>query len=210
MGLAIVDWLGLAELIRNNRTMSTEEKLKQSRDELHQEWVHLQFVGRALTPEEQQRAQALGQAVPLLDQALEVLGHCLEGDEEPIGVNLLNVSYTAANDQISADHRIDITESGIISMDLFRPARTTRTYLASIRTGPGATLRQGQRRFGMIGQDHQGNQAGGMLEVDPISETQANVRRIVEQPPEKAAKLFDPETLAGTKKLAASLKRKSP
>jgi hypothetical protein len=54
-------------------TVSAAEKLRQVREELHQEWVHLQIVGRALTPEEMQRSAALGQAVELIDQALAVL-----------------------------------------------------------------------------------------------------------------------------------------
>ena len=60
---------------------SADEKLRQVREELHQEWVHLQTVGHALTPEEMQRSDALGKAVELIDQALAVLEA-----ESPMGI----------------------------------------------------------------------------------------------------------------------------
>jgi len=57
-----------------NEMISPETKLKEAREALEQERIHLQVIGRALTPEERIRADALGQAVPLLDEALTVLG----------------------------------------------------------------------------------------------------------------------------------------
>ena len=54
---------------------STEEMLIEARKGLHQEWVGLQILGRALTEQEKQRSDALGQAVELTDKALAVLGH---------------------------------------------------------------------------------------------------------------------------------------
>ena len=53
---------------------SPESLLHEAREMLQQEWVHLQVVGRALTPEEQRRSVALGRAIPLLDEALGILG----------------------------------------------------------------------------------------------------------------------------------------
>ena len=50
-----------------------DEKLRKVREALHQEWAHLQIVGRTLTPEEMQRSDALGKAVELIDQAWAVL-----------------------------------------------------------------------------------------------------------------------------------------
>ena len=50
-----------------------ENVLHEAREMLQQEWVHLQVVGRALTPEEQHRSDTLGRAVPLLDEALGIL-----------------------------------------------------------------------------------------------------------------------------------------
>ena len=47
--------------------------LREVREMLQQEWVHLQVVGRALTPEEQRRSDTLGRAIPLLDEALGIL-----------------------------------------------------------------------------------------------------------------------------------------
>jgi len=52
---------------------SPESLLRETRAMLQQEWVHLQVVGRALTPEEQRRSETLSRAVPLLDEALAIL-----------------------------------------------------------------------------------------------------------------------------------------
>jgi hypothetical protein len=56
-----------------DRTISAEDRLKAIREELHQRWVHLQIVGRALTPEEQVEAAALNRAVEHIDQAIQAL-----------------------------------------------------------------------------------------------------------------------------------------
>lgn len=55
-------------------TTSSEEKLRQVREEFHQEWVHLQVVGRELTTDEQRRSQTLGKVLRFLDEALNALG----------------------------------------------------------------------------------------------------------------------------------------
>ena len=52
---------------------SPESLLHEAREMLQQEWVHLQVVGRTLTPEEQRRSETLSRAVPLLDEALAIL-----------------------------------------------------------------------------------------------------------------------------------------
>ena len=52
---------------------SPESLLHEVREMLQQEWVHLQIVGRALTPEEQRRSDTLGRAIPLLDEVLTIL-----------------------------------------------------------------------------------------------------------------------------------------
>ena len=56
------------------KTGSSEEKLKQVREEFHQEWIQLQIVGRELTADEQSRSQILGKVLRLLDEALIALG----------------------------------------------------------------------------------------------------------------------------------------
>jgi len=56
------------------KTGSSEEKLKQAREEFQQEWIQLQVVGRELTPDEQSRSQILGKVLRLLDEALIALG----------------------------------------------------------------------------------------------------------------------------------------
>ena len=56
------------------KTGSSEEKLKQVREEFHQEWIQLQIVGRELTTDEQSRSQILGKVLRLLDEALIALG----------------------------------------------------------------------------------------------------------------------------------------
>ena len=57
----------------NAELKSAESLLGEAREMLQQEWVHLQVVGRALTPEEQRRSETLSRAVPLLDEALAIL-----------------------------------------------------------------------------------------------------------------------------------------
>jgi hypothetical protein len=52
---------------------SPEVILRDLRETLQHEWVHLQIVGRALSPEEMRRSETLGQAIPLLDEALAIL-----------------------------------------------------------------------------------------------------------------------------------------
>jgi hypothetical protein len=52
---------------------SPESLLREARERLQQEWVHLQVVGHALTPEELHRSDVLGKAIPILDQALAIL-----------------------------------------------------------------------------------------------------------------------------------------
>ena len=56
-----------------DKEKTPEYQLKAVRETLHQEWVNLQKMGRALTPEEDARSMALARAVELLDEALEVL-----------------------------------------------------------------------------------------------------------------------------------------
>ncbi len=53
--------------------MTPEEKLSEAREVLHQEWVTLQILGRALTEEENARLQILSEAVSLIDEALAIL-----------------------------------------------------------------------------------------------------------------------------------------
>ncbi len=57
----------------NGELKSPESLLREAREMLQQEWVHLQVVGRALTPEEQRRSDTLGRAIPLLDEALGIM-----------------------------------------------------------------------------------------------------------------------------------------
>jgi hypothetical protein len=57
----------------NAELKSPESLLGEAREMLQQEWVHLQVVGRALTPEEQRQSHTLGQAIPLLDEVLRIL-----------------------------------------------------------------------------------------------------------------------------------------
>ena len=52
---------------------SPESLLREAREMLQQEWVHLQVVGRTLTPKKQRRSDMLGRAIPLLDEALAAL-----------------------------------------------------------------------------------------------------------------------------------------
>ncbi len=57
----------------SNELTSPESLLSEAREMLRQEWVGLQVVGRALTPDEERRSDRLGRTVSLLDQALTVL-----------------------------------------------------------------------------------------------------------------------------------------
>lgn len=49
-------------------------KLKEAREELRQEWITLQKLGRALTPDEQARSEALDRVIGLINEALKALG----------------------------------------------------------------------------------------------------------------------------------------
>jgi hypothetical protein len=168
--------------IMTEEIVNPEEGLRCIREQLQQQWNQFQIVGRGLTPEEQRRSQALSRAIQLIDEALGVLSEERPVIEVPVLINPSDGAYLATNDQFSADLRVDITESSIISMDLFQVAGETRSYVASVRTNPGESLTPEQRRFGIIGQDSQGGQSTGRLELNPLSETQASVSLVFDQP----------------------------
>lgn len=53
--------------------MDIQATLKAIIEQLDQEWVHLQIIGRQLTPEEQQRSKTLAQTLEHLRIALALL-----------------------------------------------------------------------------------------------------------------------------------------
>ena len=59
-----------------------EDKLREARDELRQEWAGLQILGRPLTAEEMARSVALERSVKLIEEALDVLSK-----EDPLEVS---------------------------------------------------------------------------------------------------------------------------
>ena len=57
----------------NTERKSPQSTLREAREALRQEWTSLQIFDRALTYEEPLRSDALGRAIPLLDQTLAIL-----------------------------------------------------------------------------------------------------------------------------------------
>jgi hypothetical protein len=89
--------------------------------------------------------------------------------------NLKDGFYTASNDQLKSDLRIDIRGTGIISMDIFGISGENRTFLASLRTNPGAELSLSQKVFEVICEDKDGKTTRGTLNFSPVSDAKAAV-----------------------------------
>lgn len=94
-------------------------------------------------------------------------------------VMLQDGRYAAANAQYQADLRIDTQQTRIVSMDIFTAGTSSRRYLASVRSHPGKRIRAGQHRFGVVGEDENGNSATGVMEITPVSETQATISLVL-------------------------------
>lgn len=133
--------------------------------------------GPALTSEEQKR-------VGLLRQALGRIGRLATGvsgaEETPEAADdkpaLREGRYIAANAQFQAELRLDTGQTEIVSMDLYLGSTSSRSYLASLRSSPGVAVNRSQRRFRIVGGDDDGGQTTGMMELIPLSETQATVK----------------------------------
>ena len=63
---------------------SVEERLQQLRDELNEEMLRLSVGGRALSPQEERRLNALNQVVPDLDDAIGVLREAAQAEADPL------------------------------------------------------------------------------------------------------------------------------
>lgn len=143
---------------------------------LNSELAALEVVGRAQTPEEQERVSALRRILSTVGEALRPTadgGPTAGQGDSP--VHLREGRYAAGNAQFQAELRLDVGQTGIVSIDLYLGTTSSRSYLASLRTSPGAEVRPGQRRFTIVGEDEDGNTATGVLELVPLSETQASV-----------------------------------
>ncbi len=86
--------------------------------------------------------------------------------------NLKDGLYSASNDQLKSDLRIDIKGTGIISMDIFSISGENKVYLASLRTNPGAELSESQNFFEVICEDKDEKTTRGKLTFTPFSDVQ--------------------------------------
>jgi hypothetical protein len=141
-----------------------------------QELNGLQIVGRALTPVELSRVDILQSVIDNLRKALESTS-ADSADDLPNAdaVSLRDGRFIAANANLQAELRIDTKQHGVISMDFYLGSVASGEYLASLRSSPGLTVKPGQRRIGVVGQDDDGNQTSGTIELLPLSETQATI-----------------------------------
>lgn len=133
--------------------------------------------GRPITSEEQKRAGILRQTLGSIARLVTGAG---EGDETPGAADdtfaMREGRYIAANAQFQAELRLDTGQTEIVSMDLYIGSTSSRSYLASLRSSPGVAVGRGQRRFSVAGEDDEGGQATGTVELIPLSETQATVK----------------------------------
>ncbi len=83
--------------------------------------------------------------------------------------------YTASNNQLNSDLRIDLSGTGIISMDIFGISGEKRIYLASLRTNPGAKLSLAQKVFEVICEDKDENTTRGLLSFSTVSGIKAAI-----------------------------------
>jgi hypothetical protein len=89
--------------------------------------------------------------------------------------NLKDGLYSASNDQLKSDLRIDIKGTGIISMDIFGISGENKVYLASLRTNPGAELSESQNFFEVICEDKDEKTTRGKLTFTPFSDVQISI-----------------------------------
>jgi hypothetical protein len=158
--------------------LALEETLKQLEETLNRELAALEAAGHELTPEEQRQIESLQRSLEGIGQSAESHNGVPTMPQDAAGdvIYLRDGRYAAANAQFQADFRLDTAQTAIMSIDLFQGSGASRTYLASLRSNPGVKIRRGRRRFGVIGEDEDGNQARGTVELTPLSETQASVK----------------------------------
>lgn len=160
----------------NGVNSSLTDALRNLASAINQDLASPEAAERAQTAEEQRRVGALRSVLEGIAQAL-----ALSNDDAPEpaaaadAVALREGRYAAANAQYQGELRLDTGQHGIVSLDLYLGTTSSRTYLASLRSNPGAIVRPGQHRFGVVGEDEDGNQATGTVEITPMSETQATV-----------------------------------
>ena len=162
-----------------------ESSLDHARQQLEQELSRFDRLDRALTDDEQPRVEALRK---LRDDILELSEQVPSANDAGSAVTaaadavvLRDGRYVAGNPQFQAEIRLDAGQTRIVSMDIFSGQISPMTYLASLRSNPGAPIRRGQRNIKVIGEDEDGNQAAGTLNLSPLSDTQATVTLVFQQ-----------------------------
>jgi hypothetical protein len=142
-----------------------------------QEINGLQVVGRALTSAELDRIEVLQHVIDNLRKVLESTSFNSSEDfpNNADNIALRDGRFIAANANLQAELRIDTKQHGIVSMDFYLGTVASGEYLASLRSSPGSLVKHGQRRIDVVGQDDNGNQTSGIIEILPLSETQATV-----------------------------------
>lgn len=141
-----------------------------------QEVTRLKLDGHALLPEEQKHLETMRQSLASLSELAASASASDTKEQDNEGPLLREGRYLAANAQFQAEVRLDTCQSGIVSMDLFLGSGSSRTYLASLRSNPGEEIKRGQRLIDVIGEDEDGKQAAGTVEIITLSETQATIK----------------------------------
>jgi hypothetical protein len=147
---------------------------------LHQQWVQLQIMGRALTPEEQARSQELRKLIDFIGNLVGFLGgSCPDIPAAPtplpqpvlppprVPMVLKDGRFEGGNNEIFIELRIDEDGAGVISADLFRTGPSGRTYAASLRTAPAVAVRRAEGRWVIIASGPEGATATGTLSIEP-------------------------------------------
>jgi hypothetical protein len=151
------------------------KRLRTIYNDLNNQKVGLQVVGRKLTPDETNKIEILDKAIKYIGVAIEVLESEEEMSESKQTVRLKDGLYIATNDQLKSDLRIDIKGTNIISMDIFGISGENLIYLASLRTNPGAELSESQNVFEVICEDKDENTTRGKLTFTTFSDVQVSV-----------------------------------
>ena len=161
---------------KNGRSKSVEpgvssapEHLLQAREEMVQERNSISIVGTALSPDQERRLAALGDAIGAVDDAINYLAEAPVSGESALPAD---GRYALGNDALYVELRIDIAGSNIVSGDIFAQAEGVREYLASFRSEPGVTLEQGAGSVAIVAQDAVGGRAQGVLAVTAVSDTE--------------------------------------
>lgn len=163
-----------------NTDWTAVRHLESAKNMIIEEQGSIQVVGRALTPEEEKRLQALQAAWENIENALLQLSEPVLNT--PRGSIPADGRYNAGNDVLSVGLRIDLKTSNIISGDLFAVSNGHREYVASFRSEPGVMLNPDNNPLALVIEDSEGKRSRGSLAFDENPGNEITLHITVDDP----------------------------